>query len=360
MIKIFKLDYTIDSPEQRVEIVKKYCAETPLEQLDSRTLEAFSNYIILAAEKEERRQGKIKALSNNRAVTVKKRETSLEGMAATLASGEDGLYSFITEDKNVIFAPKKSITTRDLAEIPYLVSLREAITAWEKRLPHTSGRNAYIVKQTIIDLKKDQYIIKDFFKRPIRLQGCGFGNQQHRPRLNEEVYYNAAIDSFSTVGVSLCNPKVNAAILSNYSRLKQESWGVFEESDTFYLMADFDRIADAALANKPIYERIVEAKIDGLSNDDIQPLLLAEFGISYTPQWISNIWTTKVPKLIAAAAQDEYLDWYFGEVAKGKYKTCSKCKKVKLALPRYFNRNSTSNDGFYSQCKECRRRNKSL
>lgn len=90
-------------------------------------------------------------------------------MAATLASGEDGLYSFITEDKNVIFAPKKSITTRDLAEIPYLVSLREAITAWEKRLPHTSGRNAYITKQTIIDLKKDQYIIKDFFKRPIRL-----------------------------------------------------------------------------------------------------------------------------------------------------------------------------------------------
>ena len=41
-------------------------------------------------------------------------------------------------------------------------------------------------------------------------------------------------------------------------------------------------------------------------------------------------------------------------IEKGKYKTCSRCGQVKLAHPKYFSKNSTSKDGFYSICKECR------
>lgn len=352
---IFKLDYSIDSPQQRVEIVKQYCAETPSEELDSRTLEAFSNYIILAAEKEERRLGKIKALSANKQVTINKRETSLEGLAASFECGADAVYALITNDKNVIFSPKKEITTKDLAEIPELVQLRKAISAWERRLINASGRAAYVIKQTIIDLKKDQYVIKDFMRRPISLQGCGFTSSQNRPNLDSEEIYDAETDSFTTIGVSLCNPKVCAAVLANYSRLKQDSWGVFD-SDTFYFMEDFDRIADTALASRPLYERIVELKVDGLQNNEIQEILEAETGTKYTPQWISSVWTTQAPRLIALAAQDEYLAWHFREKSKGKYKTCSRCKQIKLAMPRYFNKNPSASDGLYSQCKECRRK----
>jgi len=35
-------------------------------------------------------------------------------------------------------------------------------------------------------------------------------------------------------------------------------------------MYDFDKIAEKALKNYPIYERIVEYKIDGKQNIDIQ------------------------------------------------------------------------------------------
>ncbi len=42
-------------------------------------------------------------------------------------NGEDGIYNLFTEDKNIIFTPKISITEEDLAEIPALRNLRAAI-----------------------------------------------------------------------------------------------------------------------------------------------------------------------------------------------------------------------------------------
>ena len=39
---------------------------------------------------------------------------------------------------------------------------------------------------------------------------------------------------------------------------------------------------------------------------------------------------------------------------KGKYKTCTRCGQIKLAHNKYFSKNKTSKDGFYSICKCCR------
>jgi hypothetical protein len=70
-------------------------------------------------------------------------------------------------------------------------------------------------------------------------------------------------------GVVLTDPAVCSAILCNYSRLKQDSWGNFE-SDTWYLIYDFENICDRALEDYPLYMKIVEYKIDGMQNIDIQ------------------------------------------------------------------------------------------
>ena len=70
-------------------------------------------------------------------------------------------------------------------------------------------------------------------------------------------------------GVTLVDPNVCSAILCNYSRLKQDSWGNFE-SDTWYLIYDFENICDKALEDYPLYMKIVEYKIDGMQNIDIQ------------------------------------------------------------------------------------------
>jgi antirestriction protein len=61
----------------------------------------------------------------------------------------------------------------------------------------------------------------------------------------------------------LTDPTVCSAILCNYSKLKQDSWGNFE-SDTWYLIYDFENICDKALEDYPLYMKIVEYKIDGM------------------------------------------------------------------------------------------------
>ena len=119
-------------------------------------------------------------------------------------------------------------------------------------------------------------------------------------------------------------------------------------------MEDFDNIATIALKDYPLYDRLVEYKIDGLQNIDIQRLLEEEFGIKHSLEYISSLWRNKIPKLIASAAEDQYLSWYYLNVEKGKYKRCSRCGTIKLATNKYFSKNKTSRDGYYSICKECR------
>ena len=300
-------------------------------------------------EKQERKERKI--LTDNRLATVNKREVSYEGLVSQFENGEDGIYSIMTEDKNQIFQPKVSITQKDLDEIQPLRQLREAIEYWENKIKTAEGRDALIIKKTLIELRKDQYVIKNAYRKPIVFTQAMGSTRNYIP-LEGEITVNAE-GRVESKGVTLVDPAVCSAILCNYSRLKQDSWGNFE-SDTWYLIHDFENICDKALENYPLYMRIVEYKIDGMQNIEIQEAIQKEFGIKHSLEYISSLWRKKIPQLIASAAEDQYLDWYFTKVEKGTYKRCSKCGKIKLANNKYFSLNNTSKDGWYSICKSCR------
>ena len=285
--------------------------------------------------------------------TINKRETSFEGLVSQFENGEDGIYNLITENKNMIFQHKVSITPEDLAEIPCLQQIKEAIEDIEKRAKTLTGREAYIAKKAIIELRKDQYIIKNAFRKPVVTMHLNHSNVPTPLDCVEEVVDGEVRYS----GVSLMDPKVCSAILCNYSRLKQSGYSVFQ-GDTWYLMEDFDRISTIALAEFPLYEALVTYKIDGLQNAEIQKKLEEEFGIKHSLEYISSLWRNKIPKLIAAAAKDEFLNWYYLNEEKGQYKKCSRCGQIKLARNEYFSKNGTSKDGFYSICKKCRNKKK--
>ena len=300
-------------------------------------------------EKQERKERKI--LTDNRMMTVNKRECSFEGLVSQLENGEDGIYNLITDNKNQIFQPKVTITKKDLDEIQPLRQLREAINVWEAKLKVTEGKDAFVIKKALIEMRKDQYVIKNAYRRPIVPN-----------KLTRSTHVTILPDETSSFdeegypipkGVSLLNPVVCSAILCNYSRLKEDSYDNFE-GDLYYLMLAFDEIADKALKEYPLYEKIVECKVDGLQNTQIQEILQMEFGIKHSLEYISSLWRKKIPKLIASQAEDEYLYWYYLNIEKGKYKKCSRCGQVKLAHNKYFSKNKTSRDGFYSICKKCR------
>ena len=95
---MFKLDYTL-SPEERNELVCQIVKEN--EDLNEKYLETLADYLVYSMEKEERKKRDI--LTDNRLVTVSKRETSYEGLVSKFENGEDGIYTIITNDKNQIF-----------------------------------------------------------------------------------------------------------------------------------------------------------------------------------------------------------------------------------------------------------------
>lgn len=344
--KQMKLDYSLDSPEERKALVEKILEETP--EPTPSYLESLADYLVYCMEKEERKQKKI--ITENRMTTINKRELSYEGLASQFENGEDGIYSLMNEDKNQLFQPKDPITPEDKIKYPELQQIQDAIDYYEKKRKTLSGRAAYIAKKAIIELHKDQYIVRNSLEKPVATMSFNM-SKNYIPLQSEEWVDENGGARYS--GVSLLNPKICSEILANYSALKEGCYGNFY-SDTYYLMESFDKICGRALQPYPFYERIVELKIDGIPNADIKDTLQQEFGVTHTPEYISSLWRKKIPNLIASAAEDEFLDHYFLEEAKGQYKKCSKCGQIKLALPKYFSKNKTSKDGWYSICKDCR------
>ena len=343
---MIKLDYTLQTPEERNELVKEILKETP--EPNEKYLEILADYLVLCMEKQEKKQKQI--LTENRMTTVNKRETSYEGLVSQLENGEDGIYNLINESKTTIFQPKVTITKKDLEEIPSLRQLREAINIWEIKLKQAKGRDAYIIKKALIEMRKDQYVIKNAYRKPIVF------NKINRSNCASKLIEDFTLDENNYIipsGVSLCDPKVCSLILCNYSQLKQDGWGRFE-NDLWYLMESFDKIISEALEEYPMYEEIVRCKIDGMQNIEIQTILKQKYNITHSLEYISSLWRKKIPNLIASKAEDLELDWYYLNKEKGKYKRCSRCGQIKLAHNKYFSKNKTSKDGWYSICKECR------
>ena len=207
---MIKLDYTLTSPEERLELVNKFLEENP--NPGEKYLEILADYLVLCMEKQEKKEKKI--LTENRKATINKRETSFENLASQFENGEDGVYDLIVENnKNVIFKPKLSITQEDLEQIPELRQVREAIKDWEERLKTASGRDAFIIKKAIIDLRKDQYLIRDAYRVPVQIISL---THQRNP---------IALDGYNTFdedgycvphGVVLTSPAVCSAILCDY------------------------------------------------------------------------------------------------------------------------------------------------
>ena len=87
---IKKLDYTLKTAEERRAFVDNLMTELPKSQLNNKAyLEILSDYIVSAMTPEEKKSKMI--LTDNRMVTVNKRETSYQNLVSKFENGEDGL-----------------------------------------------------------------------------------------------------------------------------------------------------------------------------------------------------------------------------------------------------------------------------
>ena len=345
-----KMDFELATAEERNEKVKEIIANTPPEKLTPLYLDRLAKYIVDPITKEEKKEKKI--LTSNRMVTVGKREVSFEGLISKLENGEDGIYSMIANDKNIIFQPKTSITQEDLDTIPPLRELYEEILKLEEKIKHCRGAHAYALHKQLIEMRKDQYVIKNAY-RP-QIYSMNLIKSASRLDLSERITIDEQGHVHSNGLINLYNEKHISALLCNYSKIKEDCWDKFN-SDMKWLMEDLDTLIEHTLREEfPMYYDLLIYKIDGKQNAEIQDLLYDKYGIKHSVEYISSLWRNKIPKLLVQQAENEYLIWYYTNIERGRWKKCSKCGQIKLAHNNFFSKNNTSKDGFYSICKKCR------
>jgi hypothetical protein len=256
-----KMDFSIESPEDRVELVRKICNETPRERLTSRYLEKLADYIIFAVDKQEHKSRKY--LTENRLVTINKNETSFEGLVGKLENGEDGIYNMMTNDKNIIMSHKVAITEKDIKEIPGMKELRETIADLQEQLKTARGKKAYVIKKQIINLSQDQYVLKNTYKKPI-YNGNNVQSLIKSARtvdLGEHLWIDKerAVPQ-SDCFINLFNETHVSLLLCNYSKIKQECWTDFN-SDIKWLMMDLDNLVDVTLKEKYRNSRFIISRL---------------------------------------------------------------------------------------------------
>ena len=355
--KFKKLDYSLKTAEERKAHVEAMVAEMSKDQLKNKKyIEILSDYIVSAMTPEEKKSKMI--LTDNRMITVNKRETSYQGLVSKFENGEDGLWNLIIDDKNVLLTHKVSITEKDVEEIKPLQDLKESIAAVEKMVQKATGKKKFLLKKQLIEMHQEQYTIKGMFKQQMITHNII--KSITKTDLSENITINEEGEPVSDGLITFFNHEHISALLCNYSALKEDAWGKFS-SDSYYMMEDLDNLIEKTLRdNYPLYYKLLIYKIDGKQNAEIQQLLDDEFGITYSVEYLSSLWRNKIPKLLAEQAKEDYLIWHFTYVEKGKWKKCSRCGEVKLANNKFFSKNNTSKDGFYSICKKCRNKKKEV
>lgn len=331
-----QLNNTLSSYDERLDWINKEIERIGEVNLSNYQREKIATYLIDGTHPESR--GEI--ITANRLVTVNKRETSREGLMEKLEGGESAFHQLIRQDKNVILTPKVEITQEDLDEVPGLLQLRAEIDKLQKVLDEStnlSKKASGKIKQMIIEMRRDQYVLKNSYRQPI----FGRGNL---PTMEQEIHYDT---------INLQQKDQVLALLVNYNHLKIEFMDD-NDSDIKWILMDLDRLIDKALSKKPTLLYILNEKIVGSRNDEIRDGLINKFGVDHTQEYISSLYRNKIPQLIAEAATEEWIDYIYMNKLKGTYKRCSRCKMIKLANNRNFSINRTSSSQFYSICKECR------
>lgn len=349
-----KMDYSLETPEERVKKVEEIIANTPEERLTPYYLEKLAEYIVIPINKKERLENNI--LTSNHMITVNRRELSFEGLVERI-SGENGenrdaIHNMITNDKNIIFSPKIGITEEDIKEIPGMRELVDAIEVIKNEAKTATGRRALLLGKQLKQMYEDQYVLKAAYRKPIRMMNLkkAFSFLD----LSEKVSIDAEGGVFSTGYINLFNPEHISLLLCNYSRIKEECWDRFE-SDLRWMMEDLDTLVDKTFKDKePLLYDLIIYKIDGKSNAEIQTKLAVDHGIKHSVEYISALWRNKIPKMIAETAVKDWLVWHYTFEEKGQWKRCSRCGQIKLGHNLFFSKNNTSKDGWYSICKECR------
>lgn len=271
----------------------------------------------------------------------------------------------------------------------------EEIEKFKERISHWPQYQYLKMRHQLVELRREQYTLRDSYRATIP---CG-NSPDAIFTYTEPVDFEAGVEVLP-LGVKFSNDigfmlfrEWKELLPKNYSEdeLKKiskyywkkknyaasgtEVWLDFRNCDHVYKMFEyFYELNDAAdsaeidsnlpslmvtlkfymdLADLTELQReILDMKLRKVKNADIAFDVNKKWGKSYTPNYISTIFTQRIiPKITEAAAYHEKVvsNLFFEE----EFKTCTCCGETKLRDTDNFTRKARAKDGFSSKCKKC-------
>jgi len=307
----------------------------------SKDLEKVADYLLYMDNKEQREKLKQEKLLNKRMNDNRKKKEYLTDN-----------FSFIDEQKrehvkNVKVYGSIKVTEEDRKQHKELADTGKLIKSLKSQIlskidlkgNFISNERLKKFKWYLIEIGKDEVAIKEQLKRYI-----SFKNIQPCPP-----YYNLNHFVFSNI----IHVKT---LFDNYQLIKENTINK-TENDFKLLLYVFDELVRKAI-NEPILNKIFHLKVNGYSQKEMIRDVFEQFNIKINPVRLTQLTTQIIPSLIVEQYKKDYEEWFFTYMKKGSYKQCSNCFQNKLAIAKYFNKDTTRIDGLFHRCKECRKKKK--
>lgn len=284
----FILNKTIESSEDRLKLVEGIIDDLGEDNLKASHLRAMSDYLIDATVKERgERKGPI--MTANRMVTIRNRETSSDALIDNkLEGGENTFHQLISKNpKNSILTHKTGITDEDIQNIPGLKLVVETINYLVGQLDKgiKEGRDVRYLRKTIIELRKNQYDIKNSYNQPMHLRSNinSYGEQKE-------------------IDMDFANLETVKSLLNNYldihKNLKNNDLG----SDTYVLLTDFEDLLKEVFDENPEYKDVVILKMMGYNNSETAKIISEKCSKKCRSEYVGKIFRDIVPMLIVQKA----------------------------------------------------------
>ena len=384
------LDFSIITSKERKEFAENYIKNNSSRQFSASDLETIANYILYGKDREtgdsivDRKEVEIKTRYNSYA---KKAPESLDELMENPTFDEN---CFI-KDRNRYKVIKPKIDREKDADVPGIQELWETIDYYQHILDSNSGKvndpaapkltslQLYKFKHMIIDLRRQQFYLRDMvkpticmFKTNIRktyqVEGDGVPWDFQNSNFSiaplgvligkDEKFFNPrnyrgpeySYNKDAKYIIDFRNFEHIYYLLENYEELRISSENKPESTIGFLLDTLDFYIERANLSDSK--QIILEYKKKKIKNEVIREKLERDFGLTHSVNYISTIWKQKICKKIAETAQLHY-DYYLNREKPFAWKKCNQCGEIKLKDTREFMRKSRSSDGLANRCKRC-------
>ena len=409
--KPYSLDFTLERDTERTQFI----ADTldRLEKDPSPTeLEQMATYILYG--KDENGLSSIRrgeTYNNNKRYnsykTLDDKVVSYDELMESPGSDEQAFRDAYTRDvykkqKPAISRPKYDKKTGELidigdADIPGMVELWERLDHYEKWLRILQGKEPpdenflifeddyrlYRLKHNLIDMRRQQYYLKDAYKPEIHFQKLDHPKAQFYDWDGQSAYwipydkweYRVTHSYTHTVSRNIADYEVREtpngkevkwvvcehnfdwtnykhvrALINQYQNLKE---ALNEKLDTYgrTLIWDLERYIE--MTNfPPLRMAVLQGRLDQKPCEQICADLEHDFGVTYSTYYLSSLISNEIPKTIATTA----LRWkLLVETPKDQLKVCNKCGRALPRHPLFYTKNNGRKDGLQSSCRECER-----